>query len=55
MATSTPIVMAELSDPLVEGTLPQDAPDNECLKLTIRNKHGKVEDVKNRKAYGCHF
>ncbi len=49
LATSTPIAMAELGDPLVADTLPQNTPDDECLKLTLRNKDGKVEVVKTKK------
>ena len=41
--------MAELGGPLVEDTLPPDFPDDQCMKLTLRNKDGKVENVKCRK------
>ena len=49
LAKSTPIVMRELGDPLVEDTLPSDTPDDQCLNLTLRNKEGTVADVKYKK------
>ena len=49
LAKSTPIVMKQLGDPLVEDVLSPDTPDDQCLTLTLRNKDGTVADVKCRK------
>ena len=49
LAKSTPIVMKQLGDPLVEDILSPDTPDDQCLTLTLRNKDGTVADVKCRK------
>ncbi len=49
LAKSTPIVMKQLGDPLVEDILSPDTPDDQCLTLTLRNTDGTVADVKCRK------
>ena len=41
VARSTPVVLQPLGDPLVEDTLPSGTPDEDCLKMSLRNQDGE--------------
>ena len=49
LARSTAMVLKPLEDSLEEGILPPETPDDQCLKLTLRNEDGKVAEVKCKK------
>ncbi len=49
VARSAPVVLRPLGDPLVEDTLPSETPDENCLKMTLRNGDGEVAEVKCKK------
>ena len=54
VARSTPVVLQPLGDPLVEDTLPSGTPDEDCLKMSLRNQDGEVGEVKKQKASRDH-
>ena len=49
VARSTPVVLQPLGDPLVEDTFPSGTPDEDCSKMSLRNRDGEVAEVKSKK------
>ncbi len=49
VARSTPVVLQPLGDPLVEDILPPETPDEDCLKMSLRNQDGEVAEVESKK------
>ena len=49
MATSTPIELQPLGDPLVEDVLPSGTPNDECVEMISKNHAGDVAEIKSKK------
>ena len=49
MATSSPAELQPLGDPLVEGILPPETPNDECVRMILKNHNGDAAEIKSKK------
>ena len=49
MATSSPAELQPLGDPLVEDILPPETPNDECVRMILKNHNGDVAEIKSKK------
>ncbi len=49
MVTSPPAELEPLGNPLVDDVLPSGAPNDECVRVILKDREGDVRDIKTKK------
>ncbi len=47
--TSPPVELKPLGNPLIDEVLPLDTPDENCVRVLLKNRDGDVRDIKTKK------